>query len=400
MKFRMTETHQTQFTGISENEEETFGLRAQCPYTPIKLINNVLTIDYVSTKQLHPDIIAAICITAFYPFIKYSATMPFPVSTQFADSLKLLPQHDKIGGVYTAVKEITITNIDPTLKPYTGTDTVIAYGGGMDSTSVALMFPDFHLIHTTNRSHTSVMQQFTNQLSNTSFLIDSNCTELCRPGGFTTFTNIFLVPLMLSADLNIKNIMSGEILESSCMSNGTKYFPQFNPTRRNRWMQFYNHLGIHVFSPIAGCSELITSKIVFHHNLSDKVLWCESNAGYPCHKCTKCLRKLLLLNLHGYKHDFNTFVETDMVPFLKKRPLYGLNIFIETIKGQDVPAYMKDSVSDLIHVKTDLFHRIYSKSFIYFPQDIKTRVIQELQKYAEVMTDEEEHYLEKWDFNK
>ena len=75
-----------------------------------------------------------------------------------------------------------------------------------------------------------------------------------------------------------------------------------------------------------------------------------------------------------------------------------MNTFIETIKGQDVPAYMKDSVRDLIHVKTDLFHRIYSKSFIYFPQDIKTRVIQELQKYAELMTDEEEHYLEKWDF--
>ena len=37
----------THFTGISENEEETFGLRAQGPYTPIKLINNVLTIRWI-----------------------------------------------------------------------------------------------------------------------------------------------------------------------------------------------------------------------------------------------------------------------------------------------------------------------------------------------------------------
>ena len=69
---------------------------------------------YVSKNTLHPDIVAAICITAFYPFIHSSATMPFPVSKRFADGLQMdiLPQHGNIEGMYRATEPITIDNID------------------------------------------------------------------------------------------------------------------------------------------------------------------------------------------------------------------------------------------------------------------------------------------------
>ena len=306
MKFKIEITEsQTQFIAISESEEEKHGLRAQGPYVPIKLVNDTLIINYVSKLPLHPDIIGAICITAFYPFIKYSATMPFPVSKTFVEGLKMdiLPQHDKINGIYRAVKPITITNIDEDLEPYNnGKNTVIAYGGGMDSTAIALLFPDFPIIHSSNSNDDletkNVIKKFVKEnLKNDSFIIDTNCKELCKPGGFTTFTNIFLMPLILSADLNIKNICCGEILGASCLSNGKKYFPQFNTKRRNRWMNFYNHIGLNIFSPTAGCSELITSKIVYKHKLSDKVLFCEINEGKPCFKCIKCLRKILELTM-------------------------------------------------------------------------------------------------------
>lgn len=402
MKFDLNITEsQTKFIAIRENEYENVGLRAQGPYVPLTLVEDTLIIDYVSKNSLHPDIIAAICITAFYPFIKYSATMPFPVSQKFADSLKmnLLPQHDKIDGVYKAVKEITITNIDINLSPYSnGTNTVIAYGGGIDSTSIALLFPDFPLIHTNCNEKNAITQFIGENVKNKSFLIYSNCKELCIPKGFTTFTNIFLVPLMLSADLNIKNICCGEIIEASCLSNGLKYFPQFNPERRNRWFRFYNNIGINTFSPTAGCSELITSKIIVKHKLEDKVLYCELDNGYPCHKCTKCFRKILELKLHGYSYDMNKFNENLITTFLKKRPLYASNTFIETIKNiEDIPLYIKESIHDIIDVKTDLFLKIYSKSFNYFPVDIKDRLINELVKYADIMTEEEEKYLESWD---
>ena len=112
MKFTIDyKDNKTLFIAHPENTEERTGNRAQGPYVPINLINNTLIIDYISKKPLHPDIIGAICITAFYPFIKYSATMPFPVSKKFAEGLQMdiLPQHEKIDGIYRASKPITIT---------------------------------------------------------------------------------------------------------------------------------------------------------------------------------------------------------------------------------------------------------------------------------------------------
>ena len=104
----------TSFTAVPENEKERDGLRAQGPYVPISLKDDTLIVKYVSKNTLHPDIVAAICITAFYPFIHSSATMPFPVSKRFADGLQMdiLPQHGKIEGVYRATEPITIDNID------------------------------------------------------------------------------------------------------------------------------------------------------------------------------------------------------------------------------------------------------------------------------------------------
>jgi len=411
MRFEFFESNdKTFFKAILENDETIEGIQAQSPYPKMKLLNNILEINYVSKKKLHPDIIAAICITCFYPWIKYSAKMPFPVSKTFARGLEMdiLPQHEVIDGIYRATKPITIRNINEFLQPYIGgSETVTAYGGGMDSTAIALLFPEFPLIHSSNLNDSNerknVMKQYVkDNLKNDFYVIDSNCKELTNINDFTTFTNIFLTPLILSADLSISNVICGSILAATCLSNGVKYFPQFDPKKRNRWIRFYNKIGFNMFSPMAGCSELITAKIVSNYNLQDKVLYCELNKGLPCNLCTKCFRKQLELTYHGYdKFDFNNFDKNIITTLLSKRPLFMTHIFIETIKNnKNLPDYFFETVKDLSHIQTDLFNRIYSKSFIYFPEDIKDKLISELTKYADLMTEEEEKYLESWDLTK
>ena len=414
MKFEYEENGDyTKFIAIPENEKETLGFRAQGPYVPIQLTNNTLVVKYVSTNLLHSDIIAAICITAFYPFIHTTATMPFPVSSKFASGLQMdiLPQHDKTDGVYKATEPIIITNIDEYLEPYShGKNTVIAYGGGMDSTSIACLFPEFDLIHSTdlNSPNNNVKLFVHNNLENNIHTIESNCKQISSPCGFTTFANIYITPLILSADLNIKNIMCGSILGSTCLSNGTKYFPQFNETRRNRWERFYNHIGIHIFSPIAGCSELITSKIVCEYGLHDKVIYCELNNGLPCDKCTKCLRKQLELTYHGKLSTFEHYDLEWISKFLKKRPLYFGHIFIETIKtilnndsysneSIQILKHIEAAIADVIDRDTSFLNKIYTKSFCYFPEDIKDRIIERLFKYTEPMNVIDELCLENWD---
>ena len=440
----------TSFTAIPENDKERHGLRAQGPYAPISLKDDTLIVKYVSKNTLHPDIVAAICITAFYPFIHSSATMPFPVSKRFADGLQMdiLPQHGKIEGVYRATEPITIDNIDINLEPYTGgSNTVIAYGGGMDSTAIACLFPDYDLIHSTDidNQDNTVREFVEDNLENKIHIIESNCKYLATPKGFTTFTNIYITPLIMCADLDVKNIMCGAIMGATCLSNGTKYFPQFDPTRRNRWERFYNHIGLCMFSPTSGCSELITSKIICKHNLQHKVIYCDCNNGKPCNKCTKCLRKQLELAYHGVDIKFDSFEKHFITNFLKKRPLYFGHIFIETInnliKRYSIPKfefdensevtsdddvnewyygkedengskqeqeeirenilniflYLGDAISDVRHIETSLFNNIYAKSFQYFPDDIKDHIIERLSSVATIMSPDEEQYLEKWD---
>lgn len=162
-------------------------------------------------------------------------------------------------------------------------------------------------------------------------------------------------------------------------------------------MRFYQKIGINIFSPSAGCSEMITSKIVHRTGLADSVLFCEADDGRPCYKCTKCLRKMLELNYHGHKVDFSTFNENYIRRFLSSRPLYFAHIFIETIKrGNNVPKYMVDSVRDIIHIDTDFLHRVYTKSFNYYPEAIKDEIISRLSAYADLMTEEDDKILENW----
>lgn len=412
MRFEFFESNdKTFFKAILENDETIEGIQAQSPYPKMKLLNNILEINYVSKKKLHPDIIAAICITCFYPWIKYSAKMPFPVSKTFARGLEMdiLPQHEVIDGIYSATKPITIRNVNEFLQPYIGgSETVTAYGGGMDSTAIALLFPEFPLIHSSNLNDSNerknVMKQYVkDNLKNDFYVIDSNCKELTNINDFTTFTNIFLIPLILSADLNIKNICCGEILESSCMSTGVKYFPQFDPKKRNRWIRFYKKIGFNMFSPTGGLSSIITADIVYKHDLHLKALYCEINKGDKCHNCIKCFRKgseLLKDETKDLKY-WNGFNKQNMIKQLSRRPLPYANTVVYSVKNnKNLPDYFLETVKDLSHIQTDLFNRIYSKSFIYFPEDIKDKLISELTKYADLMTEEEEKYLESWDLTK
>lgn len=424
MKFIYKEhTDYTSFTAIPENDKERHGLRAQGPYMPITMTQDTLIVKYVSKKVLHPDIVAAICITAFYPFIHSSATMPFPVSKRFADGLQMdiLPQHGKLDGVYRASEPITVENIDVNLESYVdGTNTVIAYGGGMDSTAIACLFPEYALIHSTDidNKNDTVRKFAEENLGNKIHIIESNCKYLATPKGFTTFTNIYITPLIMTVDLDIKHIMCGSILGATCLLNGTKYFPQFDPSRRNRWERFYNHIGLCMFSPIAGCSELITSKIICEHHLERKVIYCEIDNGLPCNKCTKCLRKQLELAYHGAYAQFDLFEPHFIRQFLKRRPLFCGHIYVEAIhtlsqrlhvnsnaidlcksnyKLHTFIQTLADAIQDLRNVDTTFVTKIYTKSFKYFPQDIKNTIIDRLLCCADVMSEEEEHVLEKWD---
>ena len=47
-----------------------------------------------------------------------------------------------------------------------------------------------------------------------------------------------------------------------------------------------------------------------------------------------------------------------------------------------------------------MFTRIYTKSFDYFPDEIKSEIINSLLMYAERMSNEDEYCVENWDISR
>jgi len=243
------------------------------------------------------------------------------------------------------------------------------------------------------------------KLSNTYVELASNIWSLSNPGGFPCWTSIFVAPLLLSADMDIGAISSGAMLASVCMSNGHKYIDGFYKRKSmGRWYDFYAKIGINIFSVVAGCSELITSKIVAKNNLALETLFCESNAGKPCFKCTKCFRKCLTFEYNGAilpEDIWSNFQHEKIYSYLSARPLMFAVEFIESIKtSKTVPQVLVDCIKDIIHTKTDIFTRAYTKVNFSFPEMVAQTFEERIGPYCNIMTPKDEFYLESWDMTK
>ena len=111
-------------TCLPEKQSETFGFDSTL--NKIQLTNNTLYFNYTPTKIPHPDILALICLVVFFPFIKKSHNIIFPLKV----SNNIVKALDKLN-------LSTNTNIDSNLKPYIGGSGVaLSWGGGLDSWAV------------------------------------------------------------------------------------------------------------------------------------------------------------------------------------------------------------------------------------------------------------------------
>lgn len=382
------------FEAVLETEDERQGFRAQGPYTPIKLVDTKLRIGYVSKAPLHPDIVAAICLTVFQPFIKGAVTFPLAVSLAFAASLGVGGGNcvkAVINSSYKDVCPIIPTNVDAELRGWHGTERIIAYGGGVDSTAVALMFPEVRCVYLDNlRSPNSEIRTMVDVISNPFEIVSSNCWSLVSPPGFPSWTTIFIGALIMSADLQIGTVLSGAILESVCMMNGVKFVSSVvSRNYGNVWNRFYTDIGMRIVAPVGACSELITAKIVADAGLRDIVLFCEKKGGRPCLECPKCLRKVLLFERYGLVVNWDKFRNTKVIEMLTKRPLFFANSLSENIKHScGFPPDMRAMVADVLHRDTSEFNNYYPPLVEIIEDELlREEIRQRLNKWCKPMDD-------------
>ena len=132
-----------------EEDDSELGLREEGSGTPIELRNKVLEYSYVP-KNIHPDIFALICILNFYPFIGSRMEFENPVSERVEKALSI--------PVFKHKKVIKIVNVDPDIKEYKGSKIAIAFGGGIDSTTVCNLFPESIIVHEAHTKNGEIIE--------------------------------------------------------------------------------------------------------------------------------------------------------------------------------------------------------------------------------------------------
>lgn len=288
----------TEITCLPDSEFELSGLDSNGKI--VNLSSHTLYFNYQPQNEPHADILALICLIVFYPFIKKSKKVifPIPISKGFSQILKLHQIHAPI-------------NVDPFLKSFAeshqGTKNALSWGGGLDTWAAYKLQTNLyhHLIHEEqlesplplgpNYPPVTVIQ--TNQRQIASF---DDGTD----AGWTSWVGVLVPSLWLAEEFNLSMIGIGGNLGSVFLNNGTQYRPVH--LKNNLWHQTFKEMGLPLYMPLAGLTDLGVLKILGPDLDKVKYCWYSTPTGENCHQCLKCIRKEILIgrNVNYVKFPF------------------------------------------------------------------------------------------------
>jgi hypothetical protein len=262
----------------------------------------------IKKKNIHPDILATLCLIIFHPFLEQNSSITFPqrVSAKFAKEV------EKLGFVVDAD-----SNLDPCLRKYQGKGaSVISFGGGLDSLALHCLFPNTTLIHEKavkavkvvgsqvvghinrdeeeNKEKEVGIDKLLKKLLVKSYVIETNGKTLTSPDGYTGWICCISTSLLMATELGVTNIVLGSSM-ASCLNMLKNKTRDFSFPNTSMWSLFlFNALNINLVLPILGLSEIALVKLI-PTDLLDLAVWCDKDRGFPCKKCAKCFRRYLLV---------------------------------------------------------------------------------------------------------
>jgi hypothetical protein len=412
----------------------TIGIRAESPYPLITLVERgSRAIFNYKPRDIHPDLLALLCLVIYYPFIHAGDQVyfPQPISNQLITKLADLPIYDPEVNKYRQVRNVTwgareLKNgasgpIGPAVRePYSGQTDLISLGGGLDSTAVACLFPRAHLVHeypmhdftttttTTPRGDRGIDELITllskRNNSATNLIIESNNKYLVKPSGWTGWISCIATSLLVATDLNVKNIILGSslggLLQSGPNGDGGT-FKFIGPSGRfphNIWSELLHSVGLNLCTPILGLSEIALAKIIDSYGgqrYLNTAIWCDKNEGYCCHKCFKCLRRYLLLaNMQGIVGvvDWSAYNNHRVLPYLARRDQWGPTLEYLLLRNRKrLPDWMVRYVPPTPVQETDWewLNRWYYPSLKYVPVNMHKIIRNRIEKWIEPMSDTE-----------
>ena len=387
---------------VLEESDYRVGKREEGAGTEITLIDDTVTFDY-EAKQIHPDILGLLCLVTFYPFVGREVEFPKPVSSRLFDAFQ--------NECFTKTKKITFRNISEEVPCYEGEKVALSFGGGIDSSAVREMFPEVFVIHEAHIKNGALIQSHSHRVvedlgPNKGRLVKTNIRYLSQPGGWHSWPCAMSTSLIMATDLQVGLILTGSILGSSFLWNGTRFWDRvearaWHGPSGNYWQSAFEAIGLTMCSPVTGVSEMQTMKLSTRLLKKNQVVYCMENNGSACLKCTKCFRRDVIRTFIDGNHlpEWETYDTAFIHNFLEKRPLYFGHIYSTafSLKPDVFPEWVLQKASGVPVIESDWTMRVYTESFLLCPEKWRDYVAKRVLQFLEPMTEGDKEQLRSWD---
>jgi hypothetical protein len=277
----------------------------------------------------------------------------------------------------------------------------LAFSGGIDSTAAMLLMPQLTVLIYNERSEISTILDHTNAFRFIKYLEDERGQPIIRMKsnhesirmsagkgpGFSTDYACAVQVILLADYLGLDSMGTGMPLENSYFFHGYRYR---NFGESHFWInhsKIFDSIGLSIYQPVAGCSEVINAAIVQANGLTGLAQSClrSNKGGEVCGQCWKCFRKNTLV---GHPFSLNGEIET----FLKKKPLkqaVSTLYSIEKAGVSDEGVVIVEKYPDiqaLLHgSKFDWLERFNPLAIELIPQKYRLYTQARLHEYAEIM---------------
>jgi len=384
----------THIKAILEEEDSKIGKREEGEGVEIELKETTLTYDY-EVKQIHPDILGLICMANFYPFIGSSVEFPEPVSNR----LELAFQTKW----FTKDKKIDFRNVDYDIPKYSGNKMVISFGGGIDSSTVRVMFPEAFVVHEAHiRDGERVPCHVHTVVENLGLekgrVVVTNQRYVSIPGGWHSWPCSTVTSLLMATDNDFGIILVGSTIGGTQLwKNGERFWDRHTSRKwhgfsGSHWQSTFHMIGIPMFSPVMGTSELETMRLALPLLHKGDVVYCMNDKGFACKKCAKCFRRDVIRNLVESEYHPNWVAyDTELIhTFLEKRPLYFGHIFgFSKPRSKALPDWFTERISDIAEIKSEWPIKLYQDVFDFCPESWREKLQERILEHIEPMTKRE-----------
>lgn len=363
-----------------------------------------------TVSSTHPDLVALAIILIVYPFIDKEIDIGIGVSKEF---------HKEFYGL-TGKR---ITPVDNRLKPrkaYSSSRPALAYSGGVDSTAALTLLPEntscvfLDRILPTGISGIKIYDKraiynackFLRDIGRDVFIIETDLEYVREPKGFAIEYSTS-IPAVLLADYKdgFDSISSGTVLESAYLE-----FQDFNKSRLYNidWRKLFYIVDLPRNDVTAGLSNVATLKILHKDQRYVHIARsCMKGDGLSnCMDCWKCFRKTLIIKTLNKEQITDELIDklfliSEARTYLKRLPLRFENQFAYITANYEgshpLMKLLKNLTKEYNNIEVDWLEKWYSPSVEHLCFKYKNSIIENIKKYVEVMSVNEQKLVQNWD---